>query len=372
MQTPQTQFDILIIGAGIAGLSVAGELATDRRVGVLEREEHPGYHATGRSAAIYLPSYGPPTIQALTRASRDFFYNPPQAFTAQALLSPRQTMMLATSDHKQEAESLLAAGMSEITLEAALEKLPVLKSATGDRFLLDADTMDIDVASLLAGHRKKLRRAGGTLLCENEVTALSHAAGNWTLSTPTRTYSAPIVVNAAGAWADEIAALAGIAPLGLQPMRRSAGLIDINDHHDASNWPLTATADESFYFRPIGQKLMISPADKTVVEPHDAWADDLELARAAQLFEHTTGIEVSRLEHTWAGLRTFAPDGDPVIGYCPHQPGFFWLAGQGGYGIQTSPAISRMAAALIDHQSVPSDIVKCGLAPECISPQRFL
>lgn len=367
----QSAFDIIIIGAGIAGLSVAAQLANSYAVAVLEREEHPGYHATGRSAAIYLPTYGPPAIQALTRASGDFFHTPPQTFTDQPLLSPRETMMLATRRDADEVTSLLAAGMSEISKDQALARLPVLNTRAYDRFLLDAGTMDIDVSTLLAAHRKAFRRDGGALYCTTCVTALTHTGNVWQVATPAQSFSAPIVINAAGAWAQEIAELAGATPIALEPMRRSAALVDLSPHHNVRDWPLTATADESLYFRPIGQKLMISPADKTVVDPHDAWADDMELARAMHQFHQATGIEVKHVEHSWAGLRTFAADGNPVIGYDPRQPGFFWLAGQGGYGIQTSPAAARLAAALIARKAVPTDITSAGLVPETLSPARF-
>lgn len=368
----QSSCDIVIIGAGIAGLSVASELAGDHKVIVLEREEHPGYHATGRSAAIYLPTYGPPSIQSLTRASGSFFHNPPESFCDQPLLTPRQTMLLARQQDEQEVKNLLSIGMTEISAEQAVEKIPVLKTQNYQRFLLDAETMDIDVGTLLAAYRKKFRQQGGTLLCDSEVQAIRKLQNNWQVTTANQTCNAPIVINAAGAWASQIGQMSQACEITLQPMRRSAALIDISEKHDAQYWPLTATADESFYFRPIGQKLMISPADKTPVDPHDAWADDLELARAVELFQDTTGIKVTHIEHTWAGLRTFAPDGDPVIGFDPYKDGFFWLAGQGGYGIQTAPAISRLAASMVSQNPVPEDIATSGLSLSALSPYRFV
>jgi len=184
-------------------------------------------------------------------------------------------------------------------------------------------------------------------------------------------YSAPIVVNAAGAWADEIAKLAGLAGCGIQPKRRSGALIDVSEHWDVKNWPLTVGAGDTFYFRPMGGKLMVSPADETVVEPHDAWADDMALAQAMELFRQATGFEVTHVEHTWAGLRTFAPDGDPIVGFDGSRETFFWLAGQGGYGIQTSPALSKVAAALIRQENLPDDIAGFGVTAEQLSPVRL-
>ncbi len=367
----ETTCDVIIIGAGIAGASLASELSSTHKVILLEREDQPGYHATGRSAAIFLPSYGPPAIQALTRASSDFFHAPPTGFCDVPLLSRRNTLMIAKPDDDTHIREALAAGMHEISFSSALEQIPCLNSRIYKTALIDDETSDIDVDALLHAHLKKAKRGGVQLFRQAEVSKLKKSGPDWKVSAANQTFIAPVIINAAGAWADEIAKLANLADCSLQPKRRSAALIDISDHWDVSNWPLTVGAGNTFYFRAMGRKLMISPADETTVEPHDAWPDDLALAQAMELFQEATGYEVTHLEHTWAGLRTFAPDGDPVVGFDAGAEGFFWLAGQGGYGIQTSPALSRLAAALIRKQEIPDDIVKFGVNAEQLSPNRF-
>ena len=371
----ETSYDIIIIGAGIAGASLAGELAQQRKVLLLEREDHAGYHATGRSAAIYLPSYGPPVIQALTKASGDFFHNTPDGFCQTPLLSPRPMMMIAKQDDDDHIAEAMEAGMKKVPFAQALNLIPCLNARIYNQALVDNQTCDIDVDILLQAYLKKFRRDGGVLLQRAEVTGISKNSDGWTINCRDQIFSAPVIVNAAGAWADNIAKLAGLSECGLEPKRRSAALIDISDHtpdcRDVSNWPLTVGAGNTFYFRPMGGKLMVSPADETITEPHDAWADDMALAGAMELLHEAIGYEVTRLEHSWAGLRTFAPDGDPVVGFDPEASGFFWLAGQGGYGIQTSPALSKFAAAQILQQDIPSDIKNFHIDKDTMSPARF-
>jgi D-arginine dehydrogenase len=237
--------------------------------------------------------------------------------------------------------------------------------------LIDRAAEDIDVDLLHQGFLRRFRQAGGRLVCDAAASAIERRAGSWSLTTRAGTFEAPVVVNAAGAWADAVAGLAGVAPIGLQPRRRSAALVSPPAGVDVSGWPLTFGAGETFYFKPMGGKIMISPADATPVEPHDAWADDMKIAEAIELYQQHMDHEITRLDHTWAGLRSFAPDGEPVVGYDPEAEGFFWLAGQGGYGIQTSPALSRTAAALILHEDVPGDVRAQGADAAAISPRRF-
>jgi len=367
----ETVCDVIIIGAGIAGASLASELDSGHKVVLLEREDHPGYHATGRSAAMFLPSYGPPVIQALTRASSDFFHTPPQGFCDVPLLSDRSTLSMARPGDEKYIEQALADGMKEISLSAALERVPCLNTKIYNRMLVDDDTADIDVDVLLHAHLKKARQNGVRIARQADVVQIEKTGTGWDVMAGTEHFSAPVIVNAAGAWADEIARLANLSGYGLQPKRRSAALIDVSDRWDVSNWPLVHPVAETFYFRPMAGKLMISPADETVVDPHDAWADDMALAEAMELFGQATGFEVTQVEHTWAGLRTFAPDGHPIVGFDAAAEGFFWLAGQGGYGIQTSPALSQLAAALIRRQAIPAGIAKFGVTTAQLSPNRF-
>ncbi len=367
-----TSADIIIIGAGIAGASLADELSSNHSVILLEAETQPGYHSTGRSAAVFLPTSGPELILNLVHASGDFFHNPPQGFCEHPLLSPRNTMMIAKSGDDEHFDLGLSNGMQEISAAQALEKVPAINTQVYTKFSIDPQTFDIDVDALLAAHIKQLKKNTGQLVTNAQVIKLDHHNDLWTITTKQQEFTASIVVNAAGAWADHIAELANLKNLSIQPKRRSAALIDVSDKWDVSDWPFVVTAGDTFYFRPIGKKLMISPADQTPVKPHDAWADDMALAHAMEDFRQATGFEVTRLEHTWAGLRTFAPDGNPVIGFDPRAKGFFWLAGQGGYGIETSPAISRIASALITQKNIPADISAFGIEQPSLHPERFI
>ena len=364
--------DIIIIGAGIAGASLASHLPANLSITVLERESQPGYHATGRSAAVFLPTYGPPPILALNKASADFFHNTPSGFCPAPLLSARSTLMIAKPGDKPHTDAAQTAGMVEIPIDEAVAMLPAINSKVYPKALIDNETMDIDVDLLLHGHIKKAKARGTQFHFDSEVTQIGKTGENWQITTPDQVFEAPVIVNAAGAWVDAIAQVAGLGKLGFEPKRRSGALIDVSDKWDITNWPLCVGAGDTFYFRPMAGKLMVSPADETVVEPHDAWADDLALAGAMELFSEATGYQVTHVEHTWAGLRTFSPDGNPVVGFDSRADGFFWLAGQGGYGIQTSPAMAALAAALISHQPPPSEIISFGLDLADISPDRYM
>jgi len=364
-------FDVIVIGAGIAGVSVAARLQARRKVLVLEMEDHPGYHSTGRSAAMYVPSYGPPMVLALTRASGVFFRSPPKGFAEAPLLTPRGELMLVDAGHEAEAETARALGLKDIGPDEVAMLLPLIRPGSFTMALLDRNAEDIDVDLLHQGFLKSFRRAGGALKCAAGVRAMRRRGISWQVETDAGTFEAPVVVDAAGAWADEVAKLAGATPVGIQPRRRSAALVSPPEGIDVSAWPLTFGAGETFYFKPMGGKIMISPADATLVDPHDAWADDMTIAEAIELYQAHMKHDITRLDHTWAGLRSFAPDGEPVVGYDPLIEGFFWLAGQGGYGIQTSPALSLTAAALICHESLPADVAAEGANAGALSPGRF-
>lgn len=361
--------DVIVIGGGIAGASAASELASDRKVVLLEMEERPGYHTTGRSAAMFVPTYGPPVIMAITRASADFFHNTPEGFADTPILSPRGELMLVGPGDEAEAEKARAIGLKDISMEEGKALIQLLRTENLVGLLLDEAAQSIDVDVLHQGFLRRFRQRGGTLLCDAEVTRLTRSHGTWKAETRQGTFEAPVVVNASGAWADVLADRARVKRRGLTPKRRSAALVSMPV--DISRWPLTFGAGETFYFKPMGGKLMISPADVTPVEPHDAWADDMLLAEAIERFQQVVAHEVTHIDHTWGGLRTFASDGDPVVGYDPEAEGFFWLVGQGGYGIQTSPGLSRLAAALVRKEPVPADIAREGLTAQSLSPARF-
>lgn len=359
------QFDIVVIGAGIAGASVAAHLAETHRVLILEMEDRPGYHSTGRSAAAYEPNYGPAPIRALTRASRRYFDDG-------GYLVPRETLFVMTEGQDEAFAALMAAqqGMREISIADAKARFPLLRNEAVRRAILDPGTADIDVDLLHQTFLRQFKARGGTLVCSAAVTALLPGAA-WTVRTAQDEFRARIIVDAAGAWGAQVAAMAGAAPIGLQPRRRSVAVIAPPDGYDAMAWPLVGDVGETWYCKPQSGKLLVSPADATPVEPHDAYADDMTLAEGIDRFQQATGIEVSRLEHSWGGLRSFAPDGNPVAGYDPSLSGFFWLVGQGGYGIQTAPALSRLAAALVRGENLPPDIAAEGLDLASLAPSRF-
>jgi D-arginine dehydrogenase len=364
--------DVIVIGGGIAGASVAAEIAAaGARVLLLEMESRPGYHATGRSAAMYEPCEGVPLVRALTRASYGFLSSPPEGFADVPLLSPRGVLMLGYEGEEKLIADAKGNGFAEVDAAFARSKLPLVKLDGVIAILWDEQAQDVDVDALHAGRLRALRRVKGEVVVDALVQRGRRAGGAWCLEAGGETYEAPTIVVAAGAWSDRVAANCGVAPVGLQPKRRSAAIVPGPAGLSVADWPEISPVDVSFYAKPTGGKLMLSPADEEPVEPHDAWADDLRLAEAAAALERCVAMEVQRLERTWGGLRTFSPDGLPVVGFDPSAEGFFWLAGQGGWGIQTSPALSRLAASFVAGGSVPADLARLGISATALSPQRF-
>jgi D-arginine dehydrogenase len=361
-----SEFDIIVIGAGIAGASVSAHLAETLNVAICEMEERPGFHTTGRSAAAYEPNYGPPSILALTRAARSHF-------EGGGFLTPRETLFFAPAWQEEAFDRLMSVqqGMEEISIAAAKAKFPLLKDGYARRAVLDPGTADIDVDLLHQSYLRLFRQRGGELHCERAVSGLEKTARGWDVRTGGETLRSRIIVDAAGAWGDRVAALAGRKPVGLQPKRRSIAVVPGPEGVDFMSWPLVGDVGETWYCKPQSGKLIVSPADATPVDPHDAYADDMTLAEGIDRFQQAVDYEVTRVERTWGGLRSFAPDGNPVVGYDDKDDGFFWLIGQGGYGIQSSPALSRLAAALVKRETPPADILDEGLALAEISPKRF-
>ncbi len=360
--------DVIVIGAGMAGASAAAEMTRGAKVVALESEPHPGYHSTGRSAAIFIQSYGNAAVRQLNRASRPLLEAHPFDPEGGGVLSPRGILTLAGEEEIADLDQLLAenSGVEEIAPEEALEMVPILRRASIARAAFEADALDIDVDRLHQLYLRRLKQAGGNLVCNAGVTGLTRDGGVWRAETRAGVFEAPVVVNAAGAWADLTAAMAGVDPLGLQPLRRSAAILPAPPGHAVEGWPLAGNAAETYYFKPEAGKLMVSPADETPVDPHDAWPDDMDLAEGLDRFARAVDYEVTRVERSWAGLRTFAPDRALVIGFDPTAEGFFWLAGQGGYGIQTAPGAARLAAGLLLEGTAPA-----GIDPAPLSPARF-
>jgi len=370
-----SQTDILIIGGGIAGASAGAELARTHQVLVLEGEDAPGYHSTGRSAAVFSESYGNRAIRELTRASRHFFHQPPADFSAYALLKRRSWLHVASLSQASALETFLATEdvaqrVRRVSPEEALALSPILRpetAAAGGAYEEDAADMDVD--ALHQGYLKLLRQRGGTLVTDAQVTALARRGNQWHVDSAAGAFQARVVINAAGAWADRVAMLAGVAPMRIQACRRTAVLVEPAGLEISDFWPLTVDIEEAYYFKPDAGLLFISPADETPVEPCDVQPEELDVAIAIDRLERATGLTIARVRRKWAGLRSFAPDRAPVIGFDEAAAGFFWLAGQGGYGIQTAPAAAALAAALVRDEALPRELADFDAA--AVSPARF-
>jgi D-arginine dehydrogenase len=368
--------DIIVIGAGIAGASIAAHLAQSRRVVLLEREDRAGYHSTGRSAALFTEIYGNPVIRALTRASRKFLFDPPSGFVEGPLTRQRGCLYIATAAQLEALRSFaalpdVAPATRSVSIREAHALCPILRDGYTAAALLEPDSSDIDVNALHQGYLRLFRRREGRMVTNAPVHALERAQGGWSVRAGEEVFAAPVLVNAAGAWADELAALAGHARLGLVPCRRTAVLVDVPAGVDVSRWPFVNDIDEQFYFKPEAGSLFLSPADETPVEPSDVQPDEWDVAAAVDRVEAATTLNITRLKARWAGLRTFAPDRTPVVGFSAEIEGFFWLAGQGGYGIQTSPALSQAAAALILGAPLPVDLQSLEPYLKDLSPERL-
>lgn len=371
--------DIVVIGAGIAGASAAYELALEASVLLLEREDRPGYHSTGRSAAVFAPVYGNQPIRRLTAASEAFYQDRAGGLADQPVLTPRGELLIARQNQiatLDKAEAVLTPalpGLKRLSAEAAIARVPALRSGYIAAALADHSAMDMDVAAIHQGFLNGFRKRGGRLMVDAEVSALTARADRrvgFDVLSKAGSFSADIVVNAAGAWADEIAALAGAAPIDLVPKRRTAFIFDPEAVVD-STWPVVCDIDETFYFKPESGLLLGSPADETPLPPVDVQPEDLDVAIAVDRIEKATDWRVKRVARKWAGLRSFVADKTPVVGMDGLKPGFFWLAAQGGYGIQTAPAIAKVAAALINERDLPDDILATGLRAADLAPTRL-
>jgi D-arginine dehydrogenase len=375
-------FDIAIVGAGIAGASLAWQLAPRRSVLLLERESQPGLHSTGRSAAMFMESYGTPQVRALTRAGRALYTSPPAGFCDAPILAPRGALYVAWRGQEAALEALWlelrATGTAVRRLDAGavLERVPVLRAEGLVGAIDEPDAMDIDVHTLHQGFLRGARRQGATLWTDAEVVRAERRptayGASWTLHLADgRQAGARVLVNAAGAWADDLAARAGVRPLGLRPKRRSALTFDAPPGIDARKWPVTASVDESWYFKPDAGQLLGSPANADPVPPHDVQPEEIDIATGIARIEAATTLAIRRPRRTWAGLRTFAPDGDLVIGFDPCVEGFFWLAGQGGYGIQSAAGAALLAACLLRGEALPEELRREGVEPQRMAPARL-
>lgn len=371
------QADYLVIGGGIAGASVAHWLAPHGRVIVLERETQPGYHSTGRSAALFMESYGTKQVRALTMASRAFLQHPPLGFSEHSLLTPRGAMMVAGPGQAALLEAhwevlrALSPDARHLTREEACAMVPVLRPEQVLGAVFEPDAADMDVDAIHQGYLRGMRRAGGRLVCDAEVVTMMRVRGHWRVEAGGNVYEAPVVLNAAGAWVDTIARLAGVPPIGIEPRRRSAFIFAPPAGESVAHWPMVIGADESWYIKPDAGMLLGSPANADPVEPQDVQPEELDIAFAIHHIEQATSLSIRRPTRTWAGLRSFVADGDLVGGFEPEAPGFFWVAAQGGYGIQTSAAMGEACAALVRELPLPERIAAFGLTAEMLGPQRL-
>lgn len=370
-------YEFAVIGAGIAGASVAAELAGDASVILVEMESQPGYHTTGRSAAMFAPGYGPQPVRALTRASAGFFNAPPAGFCDIDLLSPRDVVMVARSDQMGALDALIDELVSEATVERIdagdlADRHPLLRAGYAEAGMLDRSGSEIDVNALHQGYLNLLRQRDGVLQTKSEISEMTFDGEVWHLTAGAETIYAAKVINAAGAWADEVGQKAGAERIGLVPMRRTALTVDAPEGMNIDTLPLVVDIDEEFYMKPESGRLLISPANEDPMAPCDAQPEELDIAFCIDRIERAFDIQVRRIATKWAGLRSFVPDKSPVVGFSVKTPHFFWLAGQGGYGIQTAPALARCAASLISGHPVPQDILKEDLDLSSLSPKRLV
>lgn len=370
-------YEVAIIGGGIAGLSLAHFLAPSRTVVVLERETAHGYHSTGRSAAEFTLRDNAPEVNALARISHAFMENPPEGFASVPLLTARGSLWIGTVG-KEEAiararQAAEAAGVAVVplTVEEALGRVPFLDPDYVAAAYFDPDYWDIDVDALLQGYARSARRAGAELVTGAELLGARQEDGRWKVETSTGAFTADIVVNASGGWADTVAQRCGVAPTGIVPHRRTAITVDLHADINVAALPEINEIDEIYYFKPDAGRLLASPADETPCEPADVQPEELDVAYAVHYLEEATDLKIGRIASSWAGMRSFSADRLPVIGPAKDNPAFFWLAGQGGYGILTSPALGQFAANMITEQPLPEVFAREGIDPGVFSPGRL-
>jgi D-arginine dehydrogenase len=358
----------------MAGAGAGALISESASVLVLEAEERPGYHTTGRSAATFIENYGAPSVRDMNRASRDFLCTPPADFSDGPIVSPRGLLYVAASDELAELDEEMrgAEGMQRLSRDEAVAIYPPLARGATVAAGFEPGAMDIDVDRLHQGFLRLLRKRGGTLACDQRVSSIQRTDGVWHVSAGDKTFTAPTLVNAAGAWGDHVAQLAGVVPLGLQPLRRSVAIVELQETDVVQpDWPLVAGAAGGWYCKPEHQWLLISPADETPSEPCDAYPEELDLATGIDRAQSMCGWAVKRIRHSWAGLRTFAPDHQLVNGFAADVDGFYWLVGQGGYGIQTAPGMSMLCAANILGADLPSSFARADVNLKAVTPERF-
>jgi D-arginine dehydrogenase len=370
-------FDFLVVGGGIAGASAAYALSAHGKVCLVEQENQLGYHSTARSAAVHSSVYGPATWQVITTASRPFLLGPPDGFGDTPLTKPLGALYLAKPHEepelKQQAADLDRRGIAySLVAPAEASRLsPCVRMEPFSLGLYEPDCVDLDASALLHGYLRIARNRGAEVISNGELHAAKRSGGIWHIDLTRETIEARVVINAAGAWADVVAQRAGLPRRGLRPLRRTAITFNPPAGHEASRWPMTFDVAETWYFKPEGRHIMMSPTDLTPSEPVDAQPEEFDIAVAIDRIETVTTMKVGRLNSRWAGLRTFAPDHEAVIGTDPTEPSFVWYAGQGGNGVMASPAGAAICAAAATGNSWPKSVTKLGLTSDKIAPARL-
>ena len=371
-------FDVVIVGAGMAGASLAWALAPRRRVLLLEQESQPGYHSTGRSAAALHSSYGNASVRALTAASAPFYRRPPAGFSAAALARPLGMLLLAGRDQREllHQEALRARAFVDCIEEwdaaQCVARVPALRADRIDAALFNPTILDLDVAAIHAGFLRGAKAQGAALLTDSALIAAQRIGGCWRLELRDHEIACDVLVDAAGAWADTVAESAGIGPLGIVPKRRTAIIISAPSTSNVAAWPMIGDIAEEWYLKPDAGRLLCSPGDETPSPPCDAQPDELDVAICVDRIGTAFDFAIRRIESRWAGLRCFADDRTPVAGFDPRSEGFYWLAGQGGYGIQTAPTLATLSAAIICGEPVPETLASNGIDPAALTPARLI
>jgi D-arginine dehydrogenase len=370
-------YDVVVVGGGMAGVSIACELSADRRVVVLDMEGTLAFHTTGRSAAMFLESYGGAPIRALTTASRAFLESPPETMDSSPL-APLPVLHVGRRGRTEAVERLFREASKHVDKLELLDEheiaglQPMLRPQYAERAVFEPGAEQIDVHALHQGFLRGLRRNSSEVVVSARVVSADRSSGSWTVTDHVgRQFSAPVVVNAAGAWVDQLAGVFGADPINIRALRRSAFMVAAPADSIARGEPMMiADVDEAFYIKPDSGQYLCSPADETPQDPGDAKPDEVEIARAIDAINEATTLNVRSVRSSWAGLRNFVADRTPVVGFDPDVDGLFWLAAQGGYGIQTAPALARTAAALVRTEPLPADVVARGLTEATLSPAR--
>jgi D-arginine dehydrogenase len=371
-------YDVAIVGGGIAGTSVGYFLAREGlSVVVVEREPTLGVHSTGRSAAIFTECYGTPVVRRLALGSRSFLEDLPDGFSDDPILGPRGILFPASPDQADRLEAsaadqrALVASVELLDPSEAIERCPVLDPSALAGAVLEPDAMDLDVHALHMAYQRSVRRLGGELRTGFEVTEIDRVGDHWAVRAPSESVEADVLVDAAGAWCDVVADLAGVSRVGLVPKRRTAFTFAPPVGSDPGRWPMVIDLDEQWYFKPEGPHLLASPCDATPVEPHDVRHREEDVALGIERIAAATTMRIRSIQTAWAGLRSFVADEGPVNGWDDVVEGFYWLAGQGGFGIKSSPAMGRYAAGMIAHGEPPEDLASLGLTDSALGVGRL-